>query len=159
MAAEAAAQHFATLKISVDDFGFKPGHLLPPQQLAQAFSNCFTITCAQVLVMLQVLPLPPDPDVDAEVSPAEEGSGAGLGGTDEPDKKVQRRLAMLQRHRRRAAQRERVDVLQILFPHIVDIKHFASVLLVRLSPHHCTTGSPTQRECIPTCSALRAHKY
>lgn len=134
---ELLAHHLQELHISVDDLGHDNCHLLPPSHLTQAVSNRFTLYCAQVLKVLEALPLPPDPDAAADgISLEEEDSeqenvATGVLAPDASGTKLLQRWRMLQRHCRRAAQRERVEVLQILFAHTVDLKHYSNIMLVR----------------------------
>jgi hypothetical protein len=138
--------HLRRLRISPEDFGHEPGTLLPPLQLVQAFANRYTVTCMQLIALLDALPLPEDPDAaralarpgsasaDGALTPpaaaASKAGGADEGGGGASAKLEAERRA-LARQARRAAQRERVDVAQLLFAHVVDLKHFSGCMLVR----------------------------
>ena len=54
---------------------------------------------------------------------------------------VDERAEQVARHRRRAAMRERVDMVQLLFAHVVDLKHFSSVMRVRQFPFATFQGT------------------
>ena len=136
---EDAARDLALLHIAPEDFGHPPGTVLPPLQLAQAFSNRFCVTCDQVVALLRTLALPPAPSssageqVDGSAVPAAARGRAPAAA--EAARRLEARVAAARREAaaeaRRAAQRERVDCLQLLFAHVVDLKHFSSVLKAR----------------------------
>lgn len=131
--------HIAHLGISLEDFGHGPTDLLPPLQLAQAFSNRFVLTCSQAIAILQALPLPDATEPPRPCGLVQQGSGARLDDVDgdaEMARAVARRWRMLHKHRCLRVQRERVGIVHALFAHLADLKHCSSLMKVR-SPRQC----------------------
>ena len=144
--------HIALLGIAMEDFGHGSNDLLPPLQLAQAFSNRFVLTCSQGIAILSALPVP-----DAtQLRPSEllsQGSGAQQIHADVEDgatRAIERRWRLFHKHRCLQLQRERVSIVHSLFAHLVDIKHCSSLMKVRRA-QPCHDGG----HCLPRAKALK----
>jgi hypothetical protein len=128
-------KELVNLGITMTEFGHGSGDLLPPLQLAQAFSNQFMVTCSQVIQILQALPSPVTESDGEQERIVGEGTGnlqqsnkEDIGGL--AQRELQRLWTILRKHRSIQAQRERVGLVQILFAHIVNLKLCSSVMQV-----------------------------
>lgn len=107
--------------------------LLSPLQLVRAFSNVYTVTCAQLLELLQELPpvaraATARSGADADAAEAGEQVPAAVVALGKP---AVAEWAALQSHRRVRRERERVSAVQMLFAHVADLLHFSIVMRVR----------------------------
>lgn len=117
--------------------------LLSPLQLVRAFSNVYTVTCCQLLEILEELPVVAGPTgmATARAVAADDGRGEEepAGAVQVPaavallGKPANQQWAALQAHRRLRRERERVSAVQLLFAHVSDLLHFSSVMRVRPS--------------------------